>query len=58
MSLMVDSEPTVGSSDEDLFLKRHHVSRIPLLISHNRIEVNVFSSSSRINNLATPEVVV
>jgi len=58
MSLMVDSESSVGGGDEDLFLKRHHVRRIPLLISYNRIKVNEISSCGRINNLATSEVVV
>ena len=58
MSLMVDGESGISSGDEDLFLERHHVSRIALLISDNGVEVDVLRTCGRIDNLATSEVVV
>jgi len=58
MSSVVDGESGVSRRDEDLFLEGHHVSRIALLISDNGIEVDVFRTCGRIDNLVTSEVVV
>jgi hypothetical protein len=58
MSLMMDSESSVGGTDENLFLERYHVGRIPFLIGYNRIEVDVFRSCGRIDDLAASKVIV
>jgi len=58
MRLMMDGKSGVSGSYEYLFLKRHHVSCIALLISQDGIEVDGFTCCSRIDYLATPEIIV
>ena len=58
MSLMVDRESGVGGSDENLFLKRHHVSGIPFLISEDSIQIDEFRRCGGIDDLATSKIII